>query len=144
MDLRSLRGEDKMASPLDKDKLSVVPVHLGGLEQWTRQKCCQVSQLVWCLGGFSIVFHRWQHTPLMPNVKMLRCAEGKLWHFVSVLYTLSHQSACVKVPTDSPSWGGDVRVCVFWKKPSQLFHSFWFCSWHLFLSLQPFQLYLIP
>ena len=77
MDLRSLRGEDKMASPLDKDKLSVVPVHLGGLEQWTRQKCCQVSARLmprWILYSFSQVT---AHTSNAKR-KMLRCAEGKL------------------------------------------------------------------
>ena len=43
------------------------------------------------------------------------------------------------VPLGSPSRDGDVVVCVFWQKPTELANSFLFCSWHLFLSLWPFQ-----
>ena len=46
------------------------------------------------------------------------------------------------VPAGSPSRGGDVTVCV-WHKPTELAHSFLFCSCGCFLSLLPFQLNLI-
>ena len=46
-----------------------------------------------------------------------------------------------RVPVGPPSRGWDVRVCVFWYKPTELAHSFLFCSWRLFLSSLPFQLY---
>ena len=52
-------------------------------------------------------------------------------------------SSFPKVPVGWPSRGGDVTVYV-WHKPTQLAHSFLFCSFCLFLSLWPFQLYFIP
>ena len=35
---------------------------------------------------------------------------------------------CTLVPAGSSPRGGDVVVCVFWQKPSELGHSFLFCS----------------
>ena len=48
------------------------------------------------------------------------------------------------VPAGSLSRGGDVAVYVFWHKPTELAHSFCFCSWCLCMSLHPFQLYFVP
>ena len=47
------------------------------------------------------------------------------------------------LPAGSPSCNGNVIVHVFWHKLAELVHSFLLCSWHLFLSLWPFQLYFV-
>ena len=52
--------------------------------------------------------------------------------------------AFIIVPAGSPARGGDVSVRVSLDKLAELAHSLLFCSWRLFLSLRPFQLYFIP
>ena len=60
------------------------------------------------------------------------------WNVLFSTWQFCERSLSFLVPAGSPSCGGDVAIYYFWHKPTELAHSFFFCSCVCFCLYGPF------